>query len=54
MCNEAKKNSLSVKMSKKELIKEHTDLVKDLRSGSKKKLAQEVTKQSKELKQYKK
>ena len=43
-----------VKMKKSELIKEHKDLVKDLRSGSRSKLDREAKKQSKELKQYKK
>lgn len=43
-----------IKMTKKQAIDEHTKLVKILKSGSKKNLAKEAKKQSKELKEYKK
>lgn len=45
---------MAVKMSRKSLIAEHKDLVKDLKSGDKSKLKAEAKKQSKELKEYEK
>lgn len=41
-----------IEMSKKELVKEHKNLVKVLRSGDKKAQMAEADKQEKELKEY--
>ena len=43
-----------VTMSKQSFVKEHTNLVKVLRSGNKSKLDKEAKEQAKELSKYKK
>lgn len=50
-----KKRDIAKKMTipVKTMVKEHEELVKDLRSGSKSRLRAEAKKQGKELKEYK-
>ena len=42
-----------IKLSKKSLYKEHTELVKILRTGSKEEREKEASEQAKEMKKYK-
>jgi hypothetical protein len=49
-----KKKQIALKMPVKELVKEHTDLVKALKTDNPKLIHKEAKEQSKELKGYKK
>jgi hypothetical protein len=49
-----KKKQVALKMPVKELVKEHTDLVKALKTDNPKLVRKEAKEQSKELKSYKK
>lgn len=51
MKNNMHKKDIAIKMSKKSFVKEHKDLVKDLKSGNRAKLKAEARKQAKELRE---